>query len=147
MRDLSDVDIFNGCQYVCGVVGESFYQEALFYCWHDPATFTKLKAKYIKVRLKLEDDNPYDQWAVGVISEYGKIGHLPRRLAILYRQEYKGRDNLSINAKITSKDPSSLLFGVWLDLPYNGDEEIFDKPIYSCGGVIEWQKQPSFYDS
>lgn len=142
MRNIHDVDIFNGCDYVCGVVGESFYQEALFYCWHDPATFTKLKAKYIKVRLKLEDNNPYDQWAVAVVSEYGKVGYLPRRLAVRYRQDYKGQDNLSINAKITSKDPSSLLFGVWLDLPYTDSEDILAKPIYSCNGVIEWQKQP-----
>lgn len=140
--DISDVDIFYGGDYICPVAGVTHYEKALFYCWHDEEIFTKLNAKYLRVELILEDDNIYDRWAVAVKSEHGVIGYLPRRIAIMYRQEYKGRNGLTVNAKIMSTMLDEAPYCVRLDLPYTPDDEIPLKPIYSVGGVIHHHKQP-----
>lgn len=138
----SDVDVFYGGNYICPVAGVSYYTKALFFCWHDEDVFGKLEAKYLKVHLVLQDDNPHDQWAVAVMSMHGLIGYLPRRIAIMYRQEYKGRNNLSVNAKIMTTNIDEAPYCVRLDLPYLEDDEIPLKPIYSADETIHWHKQP-----
>lgn len=114
------VDIHCGYQFITPVVGESHYFDNLRLCYTDKKAFRKGKSVFIDAVLMLEDDNPYDDMAVVVMTVYGEIGYLSRNHARLYRQDYG--TNLSVRTKIFSRDGT--IFGAWVDLPY--DE--YDKP-------------------
>lgn len=111
------VDIHHGYQFETGIVGESHYQDAIKRCYNDPNAVKKGDSVFIDVTLLLENDNPYDNKAVAVISNHGKIGHLSKAYARLYRKEYG--ESLTVRARIYSRTGS--LYGVWVDLPYGGD--------------------------
>ncbi len=113
------VDIHNGYQFLTPIVGESHYFDVLKRCYFDENAYRKGKAVFIDVRLYMEDDNPYDNQAVAVISPYGTIGHLSRNIARRYRQDYPkdSCQNLSVRAKIYSSNGE--IFGVWVDLEYD----------------------------
>lgn len=110
------VDISNGGEFSTGIVGESYYQEAIKQCYNDPR-HQKNDMVCMEVTLLLEDSNPYDNKAVAVISPYGKIGYLSKKFARRYRKDYG--QSLTVKARIFSR--TGTLFGVWVDLPYDGD--------------------------
>ncbi|WP_435931420.1 hypothetical protein ACSF86_08740 [Moraxella bovoculi] len=141
--DKQQTDIDNGGAFLVDIVGESNYSRNLQHCYKDKDALPKNeggRAKIIIVELELEDWNKHDKWAVAVVSRYGMIGYLRKEMAVIYRQKYKGKDKLKVKALISSKDPSSGLFGVWLDLPIDSDKRE-PVPIPSIGGRIEWKKQ------
>lgn len=107
------VNIHDDGSFNIDVVGESHYAKNLERCYKDKDAFSKdgSRAKIIVVELKLEDWNKHDHWAVAVISRHGIIGYLRREMAVIYRQQYQGRDGLKVEALISSKDPSSGIFG------------------------------------
>lgn len=114
------VDIHHGYQFITPIVGESHYTDTLKKCYNDPNAHKKGKSVFVDVKLVMQDDNPYDNQAVVVVSPYGTIGHLSRVHARLYRQDYD-EPILTVRAKIYSN--TGQLFGVWVDLEYDeGDK-------------------------
>lgn len=112
------VDIHNGYEFRTPIVGESHYTETLRQCYDDPNAYRKGQAVFIDVQLFKDNNNPYDNQAVAVISAYGKVGHLSRKNARKYRKDYD-QDLLSVRAKIVTR--TGELFGVWVDLEYDDD--------------------------
>lgn len=80
--ELSVVELAGGAH--CGVAGESFYEEAIAKtlptCWSDDED-----DRVFRAILVAEPNNEYDTNAVGVWSSLGKLGHLSREEAALYR--------------------------------------------------------------
>jgi hypothetical protein len=80
--ELSVVQLAGGAH--CAVAGESFYGEAIAKtlptCWSDGDDDRVFRAV-----LMAEPNNEFDSNAVGVWSSFGKLGHLPRDEAVLYR--------------------------------------------------------------
>lgn len=141
--DTQTVDIDAGGSFNIDVVGESNYLRALNRCYQDADAQPKRedgRAKIIVVELDLDDYNKHDKWAVAVRSRHGIIGHLRKEMAVIYRQKYKGKQDLKVHALISSKDPSSGIFGAWLDLPIDTNQRE-SVPIPSAGGRIHWDKQ------
>lgn len=68
-----------------------------------------------------ETDNPYDVNAVGIYSEFGKLGHLSRDHAIKYRKDYKSRPRQTIMVSILWRGMDYYL--VYVDLPYTDDKQ------------------------
>lgn len=80
--ELSVVELAGGAH--CAVAGESFCGEAIAKtlptCWSDDED-----DRVFRAILVAEPNNEYDANAVGVWSSFGKLGHLPRDEAALYR--------------------------------------------------------------
>lgn len=114
------VDIHHGYQFITPIVGESHYTDILKKCYNDPDAYKKGKSVFIDVKLVMQDDNPYDNQAVAVVSPYGTIGHLSKTHAHLYRQDYD-EPILTVRAKIYSN--TGQLFGVWVDLEYDENDK------------------------
>lgn len=80
--ELSVVELAGGAR--CAVAGESFYGEAIAKtlptCWSDDED-----DRVFRAILVAEPNNEYDANAVGVWPSFGKLGHLPRDEAALYR--------------------------------------------------------------
>lgn len=125
--------INEGYEFKTAIVGESNYKTALKKCYNDTDAFRKGQAVFIDVTLKLENDNKYDNKAVAVLSKYGTVGYLPKDTARKYRRDSNEQDGNTVRAKITTSDPKSNLYGVWVDLRYEnfnnagGDVEIKPK--------------------
>lgn len=122
--------INEGYEFKTAIVGESNYKIALKKCYNDPNAFRKGQGVFLDVTLKLENNNKYDDQAVAVVSKYGTIGYLPKDTARKYRKDSNEQDGNTVRAKVTTSDPKSNLYGVWIDLRYEnhnnagGDVEI-----------------------
>ena len=122
--------ISEGYEFKTAIVGESNYKTALKKCYNDRDAFRKGQAVFIDVTLKLENDNKYDNKAVAVLSKHGTVGYLPKDTARKYRKDCNEQDGNTVRAKITTSDPKSNLYGVWIDLRYEnynnagGDVEV-----------------------
>lgn len=121
--------INEGYEFKTAIVGESNYKKALKECYNDPDAFRKGQAVFLDVILKLENDNKYDDKAVAVLSKYGTIGYLPKDTARKYRKDSNEQDGNTVRAKVTTSDPKSNLYGVWIDLRYEN--------INAAGGKAE----------
>lgn len=110
----------NGSNFGQEVVGESHYIKTLARCFQAGKQDKSGKRSYITVRLVLENDNRYDKNAVAVVSEFGKIGHLSRADAKIYRKLYGSNETHITDAVIVTRDGT--LFGVWLDICLGEDE-------------------------
>lgn len=104
----------------CEVVGESFYAQAIAQtlptCWSDEEDDRVFRAILIA-----EPDNEYDSNAVGVWSSVGKVGHLPREEAALYRPLFdeirrRGYDGGCCEAVMKGGTPDKPNIGIWLRL-------------------------------
>jgi hypothetical protein len=104
----------------CAVAGESFYGEAIAKtlptCWSDEED-----DRVFRAILLAEPDNEYDSNAVGVWSPLGKVGHLPRDEAALYRPLFdeirrRGYDGGSCEAVMKGGSPDKPNIGIWLRL-------------------------------
>lgn len=71
-------------RYRIDVVGESFYEDS-FAALCGERTYDGVKIKVI-AHLLLQDDNPYDKHAVGVMIQGYQVGHLSRALARAFRR-------------------------------------------------------------
>ncbi|MGO2230349.1 hypothetical protein [Psychrobacter sp.] len=114
--------INEGYEFKTAIVGESNYKPALKKCYKDPDAFRKGRAVFCDVTLKLDNDNKYDDKAVAVTSKYGVIGFLPKSIARKYRSDYNDEDGNTVRAKVTTRDTKSDLYGVWIDLGYEHNE-------------------------
>lgn len=99
------------------VVGESYYIKTLARCFQAGKQDKSSKRSYTTVRLVAENDNKHDKNAVAVVSEFGKVGHLSRADAKLYRKLYGSDETHTTDAVIVTRDDA--LFGVWLDICLN----------------------------
>jgi hypothetical protein len=79
---LSVLELAGGAH--CAVAGESYYGEAIAKtvqtCWADDE-----EDRVFNAILVPEPNNEFDANAVGVWSSCGKLGHLPRDQAVIYR--------------------------------------------------------------
>jgi hypothetical protein len=105
--------------YASEVVGESFYAENFEQFW-GPRAGTE-DERFVDALLRLEDDNPHDNKAVGVYVERLKVGHLSKRLArefraALVRDGLAGRSEYAVAARLYAGGDERL-FSVSLDLP------------------------------
>lgn len=72
------------------IVGESNYKSTIAKCYKE--------SDLIDVTLILEDNNPYDNNAVAVVSKYGVVGYLDRETAKniaetrIIKMEHKSKD-------------------------------------------------------
>lgn len=121
--------INEGYEFKTAVVGESNYKTALKKCYNDPNAYRKGQGVFLDVTLKLENNNKYDDKAVAVVSKYGTIGYLPKETARKYRKDSNEQDGNTVRAKVTTSDPKSNLYGVWIDLCYEN--------VNAAGGKVE----------
>lgn len=108
-------DIYNGYQFLTPIVGESNYIETLKQLYNHEQSFKQGNSAFVDVTLIHENNNPYDNQAVLVMSPLGPIGYLSRQIAREYRQDYS-QPFLTVRAKIFSRD--NTMYGVWVDLDY-----------------------------
>ena len=104
----------------CRVVGESHYQEALR-ATASSCSLSEDGRRTFTAALKHEPNNPYDANAVGVWSSAGKVGHLARDDAVVYRDVLdsvarKGYDGLACRAHLTGGEPDKPSLGIVLRL-------------------------------
>lgn len=115
--------------HLCGygfeqeVVGESHYISQLKKAFRSGKISKNGKRSYVIVRLVLEDNNKYDKNAVAVMSDFGKVGHLSRADAILYRRIYGSVKTHTADAVIVTRHGDK--FGVWLDITLDDDCDDF----------------------
>jgi hypothetical protein len=116
--ELSVVELAGGAY--CAVAGESFYGEAIAKtvpaCWSDGDD-----DRVFRAILVAEPNNEYDTNAVGVWSSFGKLGHLPREEAALYRPLFdeirsRGYDGGCCEAVMTGGTPDKPNIGIVLRL-------------------------------
>ena len=134
--------INEGYEFKTAIVGESNYKTALKKCYNDPKAFRKGHGVFLDVTLKLENNNKYDDQAVAVVSKYGIIGYLPKDTARKYRKDCDEQDGNTVRAKVTTSDPKSNLYGVWIDLRYGNANAAGDKvePVSSNTNKSFWSK-------
>lgn len=134
--------INEGYEFKTAIVGESNYKTALKKCYSDPNAFRKGNGVFLDVTLKLENNNKYDDQAVAVVSKYGIIGYLPKDTARKYRKDCNEQDGNTVRAKVTTSDPKSNLYGVWIDLRYGNANAAEGKvePVSSNTNKSFWSK-------
>ena len=119
------LDWYFGYTFNTGIVGESNYQKNLDKCFNSPNTFHKGNSGFIDVDLVFEPDNPFDESAVAVISDFGKIGYLSRKDAINYHKICNGDySTKSVRCKIYGGRDSKKIYGAWIDIDFN-DEDLY----------------------
>lgn len=91
-------EVLNTDDYPIEVVGESHYMAA-FAAICGPATEDGV-TMVVDAQLVPEDGNPFDPYAVAVVIDRLKVGHLPRDAAREYRARVGGR-SLACQALIT----------------------------------------------
>lgn len=106
----------------CAVAGESFYGEAIAKtlptCWSDDED-----DRVFRAILVAEPDNEFDPNAIGVWSTFGKLGHLPRDEAALYRPLFdeirrRGYNGGSCEAVMKGGTADKPNIGIWLRLSH-----------------------------
>jgi hypothetical protein len=111
-----EVELRGNRQFDLEVKGESHYQEAI-----RAALKANNGSRFVVATLVLEDDNPYDRNAVAVEVNGGKVGHLSREAALLYREQLKlaGKPRVAATcrAKIAGGSADKPSYGIWLDIP------------------------------
>lgn len=134
--------INEGYEFKTAIVGESNYKTALKKCYNDPNAYRKGQGVFLDVTLKLENNNKYDDQAVAVVSKYGIIGYLPKDTARKYRKDWDEQDGNTVRAKVTTSDPKSNLYGVWIDLRYGNANAAGGKvePVSSNTNKSFWSK-------
>jgi hypothetical protein len=104
----------------CAVAGESFYGEAIAKtlptCWSDDED-----DRVFRAILVAEPNNEYDANAVGVWSSFGKLGHMSRDDAALYRPLFdeirrRGYDGGFCEAVVRGGTPNKPNIGIVLRL-------------------------------
>lgn len=116
------VDINHEQNFITHAVGEQFYTDNIRQAFTHHVANSNAKNRVIFVaELVQETDNPYDVNAVGIYSEFGKLGHLSRDHAIKYRKDYKSRPRQTIMVSILWRGLDYYL--VYVDLPYTDDKQ------------------------
>ncbi len=104
------------------VAGESHCQEALSQLRSSCRPGREGRPSF-PVALMPEPDNPYDPYAIAVVSAAGRVGYLPREDAPRYAATMRvllarGYDGASCMALLTGGEPDRPMFGVVLTLAY-----------------------------
>lgn len=110
------------------VVGESYCQSALAALASKCVPGVEGRPTF-PTALVPEPENPYDENAVAIIAETGRVGHLPRDTAISYRRtmeelKARGYDGASCSALLNGADRDPPNYGVVLALAYPEDCEL-----------------------
>lgn len=93
------------------IVGESNYKSTIAKCYKE--------SELVDVTLILEDDNPYDNNAVAVVSKYGVVGYLDRETAKKYRRDSHNQDGAHAKGLIYPPKDGQQHYGIWIDLGYS----------------------------